>query len=73
MEARIRDGGTGEVICMCADRENAKFAPVNLPQYTWYRPATNIIHEWADQFVELSNSTDPIKIEDSRPFTLKPW
>ena len=73
MEARVRDGGSGEVICMFADREKTKDAPLNLAQYTWYRPATDIINEWAKDYIKISNSPIPLEVKGSRPFTLKPW
>ena len=48
-------------------------APLNLAQYTWYRPATDIINNWAKEYIEISNSPTPLEVKGSRPFTLKPW
>jgi len=74
-EARILDGETGEIIAMFADREGEREAPGNLKGLTWYSHAHSIIDDWADQFVRVANrnrETNEV-IEDTKPFTLKPW
>ena len=72
MEARVRDGGTGEIVALFADREWEKMAPVNVKDLTWYGHAESIVWEWAHQFVKVANRKKGEAIKDSRPFTLKP-
>ena len=73
IEARWRDGGTGEIIGMMADREVAKTAPINVAAATWYRFAEQIFNDWAAQMIELVNTPPGHKVSDSKAFTLKPW
>lgn len=72
-EARMRDGGTKEVVAMFADREQEKYFPVNLKDLTWYGHAKSIINEWAGQFVRVANQQPGEIIKDSPLFDLKPW
>jgi len=72
-EAKIKDASTNEVLAMAADREQGKAAPVNLRALTWYKEAEGIIDEWAGQFVQIANRRPGEIVEDSSPFTLKPW
>lgn len=72
-EARFRDGLTGEILAMFADREFEKMSPLNIKDVTWYGHAESIIHEWADQFVRMMNRKPGETIKDSKPFHLKPW
>ncbi len=73
IEARVRDGATGQVIGMFADREEAATAPVDLGALTWYNHAHTIIDTWAAQMIELVNTPEDHIVKDSSPFTLKPW
>lgn len=72
-EARMRDGGSKEVVAMFADREQEKYFPVNLKDLTWYGHAKAIIDEWAKQFVQVANQQPGEIIKDSPLFDLKPW
>ncbi len=72
-EARVRDGGTGGIVALLADREAEKMAFFNVQDFTWYGHAQSIIREWADQFVKLANKKDEEVIKDSSPGTLKLW
>lgn len=72
-ESRIVDTTSGEVVAMAADREEQKINPVDVKGLTWYAPAKSIIDEWADQFVRIANRKQGEVIEDSSPFSLKPW
>ena len=74
MEGRVRDGATNEIVCMFADREKAKAAPIHLGDYTWYGNVHEIIDEWAKQWIEINNAADPVhEVKDTKPFTLRPW
>ena len=72
-EARIKDTDTGTVLAMFADREQGKFAPINLRALTWYGEADVILDEWAEQMVQVAHKKPGEIIKASRPFTLKPW
>jgi hypothetical protein len=72
-EARMKDGGTNEVVAMFADRESEKFSLVNVKDLTWYGHAKAILREWADQFVKIANKQPGDIIKDSAPFDLRPW
>ena len=72
-EARVRDGGTNEVVAMFADREQEKYFPVNLKDVTWYGHAKAILREWAKQFVHVANQQPGEIIKDSPLFDLRPW
>ncbi|HEX3355336.1 MAG TPA: DUF3313 family protein [Tepidisphaeraceae bacterium] len=56
IEARTRDGGTGEVNSMFADREHPPTAVVDVKAIFWWEPAKPILDGWARQFVELANN-----------------
>jgi hypothetical protein len=72
-EGRARDGRTGEVVAMCADREIGPMRVVDVRSMTWYGNAHEIIDGWANQLVELSNTSPDVKVEHSPYFTLLPW
>lgn len=73
IEGRIRDGATGEVVGMWADREKGKFGPINLRRATWYGEINKIVEEWAEQWVKVANAEPGEKVKDTRTFTLAPW
>jgi hypothetical protein len=72
-EGRARDGGTGEVVAMCADREIGPMRVVDFRSMTWYGSAHEIIGQWADQLVELANTPRDVQVKHSAYFTLMPW
>ncbi len=72
-EARVKEAKTGKTLAMFADREQQKFAPVDLRALTWYGNAERIINEWADQFVEVVNKAPGEQVKESSPFTLMPF
>ena len=72
-EAKVRDGSTGEILAMYADKEQEKMAPANLNDLTWFGHAFGIIDEWALQFVQTANKKKGTVVKDSAGFTLKPW
>jgi hypothetical protein len=72
-EARMKDGGTSNVVAMFADRESEKFSLVNVKDLTWYGHAKAILREWADQFVKITNKQPGEIVKDSAPFDLRPW
>ncbi len=72
-EAKVRDSKTGQVVAMFADREQQKFKPIDVKAFTWYGNAKNIVDEWADQLVQVLNKRPGQIVEESSPFSLKPW
>lgn len=72
-EARMRDGATGQVIALFADREAEKTTLINAKDATWYGHAESILAEWAQQFVRVVNRKPGEAVRDSKPFHLKPW
>ena len=72
-EARMKDGDTGATMAMFADRQAKKIRIIDIKGFTWYGHGKDIIKEWADQFVKLSNKRPGEVIEGSAAFTLSPW
>ena len=72
-EAKVKESASGKTVALFADREQQKFAPVDLRALTWYGNAKRIIDEWADQFVEVANREPGESVKESSPFTLLPF
>jgi hypothetical protein len=72
-ELRGRDGRTGEVVGMCADREVGPMRVIDLRSMTWYGNAHLILNDWSRQLVELSNTPHDVQVMHSEYFTLMPW
>jgi hypothetical protein len=72
-EARMKDSDTGATLAMFADRQVKKIRIVDFKAFTWYAHGKDIIKEWAEQFVKLSNQRPGEVIEGSSAFTLRPW
>lgn len=72
-EARLRDGATGEIIAMFADREYEKGSIVNVKNFSWYAHAESIIEEWSDQWVQVLKKKPGEKIKEPGTFEWKPW
>ena len=73
MEGRTRDGSTGEVVWMFADREHPPTALLDLKALFWWEPAKPICDGWGRQFVELQNRPKGKKIEEIPNFQLLVW
>jgi hypothetical protein len=73
MEARLRDGSTGEVVSMFADREHPPTAILDLKSLFWWEPAKPICDGWARQFVELANRPKGKKVDEIPNFQLLVW
>jgi hypothetical protein len=72
-EARMKDSDTGDTVAMFADRQVKKIRIIDFKAFTWYGHGKDIIKEWAEQFVKLSNRQPGEVIEGSSAFTLIPW
>ena len=73
MEARVREGGTGRVVAMFADRETGRLRLIDLRSLTWYGNAHEAVGDWARAFVELANSPLRQRAQPSPLFSLVPW
>ncbi|MFG0317513.1 MAG: DUF3313 family protein [Planctomycetota bacterium JB042] len=73
MEARLHDGGTGELLMAFADREAGKATFLSVDDLTWYGHAESIVEDWAAQLVEVVKRKPNAVVEDSSTFTLWPF
>jgi hypothetical protein len=73
MEARTRDGASGDIVCMFADREHPPTAILDLKALLWWEPAKPICDGWARQFVALETSPPGTKIQEIPNFQLLVW
>ncbi len=73
IEGRLRDGATGKIMAMFADRERPKEAIINFKALTWWEPVKSVIDDWARQFIELSNVPKDKVVKRSAPFGLLIW
>ena len=64
---RAKDGDTGAIVAMMADRESAKAAPIDVQAVTWYGFAGDVIDDWAEQFVRFANTPITQQVETPRP------
>lgn len=72
IEARLRDGATGEVVGMFADRERPPTALVDLKSVSWWQPCRAVIDTWAKQFIDVANNPGK-KVSDVKRFELLVW
>jgi hypothetical protein len=72
-EAKTKDSDTGDTVAMFADRQVKKIRIIDFKAFTWYGHGKDIIKEWAEQFVKVSNKRPGEVIEGSSAFTLRPW
>jgi hypothetical protein len=70
---RGRDGGTGEIVAMGADREIGPMRVVDVRAMTWYGNVHEIFVIWSEALVELSNTPSDVQVKHSPYFTLLPW
>jgi hypothetical protein len=73
MEGRTRDGATGEVVWMFADREHPPTAIVDIKALFWWEPVKPICDAWARQFIQLQNNPRAAKVESIPNFQLLVW
>ena len=72
MEGELRDGGTGEVIAMFADRETGRMRVIDLRSLLWYANAHETMDDWANALVGLANQPEH-KVKHASLFTFMPW
>lgn len=73
IEGRVRDGATGEIVAMFADRESPRAAFVDIKALNWWAPAKSIIDDWSKQAVLLAKRRPGNVVKDSPTFELLVW
>jgi hypothetical protein len=73
MEGRTRDGASGDVVCMFADRQRPPAALLDLKALFWWEPSKPICDTWAKQFVQLQTGTPVAKVKKIPMFELLVW
>ena len=73
IEGRIRDGATGEIIGMFADRQHPPTAIVDLKALNWWAPAKAIVDQWSKQLIALANRPADRVVRDVPQFELMVW
>jgi hypothetical protein len=73
MEARTRDGATGVVTSMMADREHPPQAIIDVKALFWWEPAKPICDGWARQIIELETRPRGTKIDGIPNFKWLVW
>jgi hypothetical protein len=58
---------------MCADREVGPMRVLDLRSMTWYGNAHQILVDWSNELVELSNTPSDVQVKHVAYFTLMPW
>ena len=73
IEGRVRDGSSGEIIGMFADRQHPATAIIDLKALNWWAPARGIIDQWSKQLVALANRPAGAVVKDMPQFELLVW
>lgn len=73
MEGRTRDGQTGEIVSMFADREHPPMAILDIKSCFWWEPPKPICDGWARQFIQLQTHPQGTKIKPIPNFKLLIW
>lgn len=73
IEGRLRDGATGKIVAMFADRRSDIFSFIDVRSYTWYSGAMKNIDDWARQGSDFLHAPPNKIIRRRLPITLIPW
>jgi hypothetical protein len=73
IEGRVRDGATGEILGMFADREHPATAIIDLKALNWWAPAKAIVDNWSKQLIALANRPPSGVVKDKPQFELMVW
>jgi len=73
IEGRVRDGASGEIIGMFADREHPGSAIVDLKALRWWEPAKAIIDDWSRELIALANNPPGAVVKQTPQFELLVW
>ncbi len=73
IEGILRDGETGEIILMFADREANKIRILDLQTLTWYGHAHEMMEDWSHQLMELLTTYHDQMVSESDGFAWAPF
>ncbi len=73
IEGVLKDGTSGEILLMFADREASKIRIIDFTTLTWYGHAHEIMEDWAQQLVEVLTTPHDHMVEDSDGFAWAPF
>jgi hypothetical protein len=73
IEGRIRDGATGKIIGLFADRERPKTAIIDIKSLNWWAPLKAIVDEWSQQLIALANRPPGAAVKENPNFELLVW
>jgi hypothetical protein len=73
IEGRVRDGATGEIIGMFADREHPATAIIDVKALSWWAPTKGIIDQWGKELVALANRPPGGVVKEAPAFELLVW
>lgn len=73
VESRGIATDTGQLELAWKYREKDRASVFSLADFNWYSHSRSAVDDWADQLVEAWNTPIDHKIDDSLPFTWRPW
>jgi hypothetical protein len=73
IEGRFRDASSGEVVVTFADKEMAKFYPLNVRDFTYPGHPESIVDAWAGQLVAVAGRSGNEPVKDQGRIGLRPW
>lgn len=73
IEARLRDGATGETVFAFADREKAEWSYADLQKHTYYGAQRREVSRWGKQIGEILAVDDGEKVNDTFPIKPINW
>lgn len=73
IEGRIRDGASGKIIGLFADRERPRTAIIDIKSLNWWAPLKAIVDEWSQQLVALANRPPGGVVKEDPNFELLVW
>ncbi len=73
LEGRLRDGRTGDVLAMFADRQGEPPEPSSGRERHWWGHPRSTLSRWARQLVVIANRRARSLVDDVWPFTLRSW
>jgi hypothetical protein len=73
IEGRVRDGTSGEIVGMFADREHPATAIVDLKALNWWAPAKAIVDDWSRQLIALAKHPSGAVVKQTPQFELMVW
>jgi len=72
-EAKLRNGGTGELLAQYADSQRDKMSFFSIRDYSAYGHSRKAIDDWAKQMEQLATTPRTHKVESAMRLTLNPF